>query len=167
MLGMVFVYYLLSDTFDVVNIADLKYRVLGCETGAHDDLLGKAARKGNIDELPRGSHIRRHTVNSVLPHQKALTALYRQTVEPTATLKHVHKLVSLGHVVEISVVGAVSAKADMIHRKRGVLVVIFDYVGIKFGGSVESLGGIIRAPFSAREPLSVFAIRHSVPPKIL
>lgn len=112
-------------------------------------------------------HIRRHTVDSVLPHKKPLTAFNGQTVEPTVTFKHVHKLVSLCDVVKISVVSAVSAKADVIYRKSGMLIVVFDYVGIKLCASVESLGGIIRAPFSAGEPLSVFIIRHIAPPKIL
>jgi hypothetical protein len=70
-------------------------------------------------------------------------------------------------MVKISVISAVSAKSNVIYRKSGMLVIVFDYVGIKLGASVESLGGIVRAPFSTGEPLSVFTIRHIAPPKIL
>jgi hypothetical protein len=46
-------------------------------------------------------------------------------------------------MVKISVVSAVSAKSDVIYRKGGMLVIVFDYVGIELGASVKFLGGII------------------------
>ena len=79
----------------------------------------------------------------VVPHQKSLSAPDGQTVEPTVTLEDIHKLISLCDVIKISVVSAVSAKSDVIYRKGGMLVIVFDYVGIELGASVKFLGGII------------------------